>query len=71
MASFTLKKIIKEINNDNSGDTVIGVIADETSDISRTIQISLVISYIDAMGLKRESFHGFIKTDQSDGETLF
>ena len=71
LALFTTKKIVGEINNDNSGDIVIGVIADETSDISRDEQISLVISYIDSEGLKRESFLGFIKTDQTDGETIF
>ena len=71
LASFTRKKIVEEINNKNSGDVVIGIIADETSDISRHEQISLVISYINANGEKRESFLGFIKTDKCDGETLF
>ena len=47
ISSFTKKKIIEKINNDNSGDTVLGVIADETSDISRDEQLSLVLSYID------------------------
>ena len=71
LASFTRKKIVEEINNKNSGDVVIGIISDETSDISRHEQISLVISYINANGEKRESFLGFIKTDKCDGETLF
>ena len=71
LAGFVKKKIVSEIKNDSSGDTVIGVISDETSDISRNEQISLVINYIDSSGQKRESFVGFIKTDQTDGETLF
>ena len=53
------------------GETYIGVTCDEMSDISRHEQISLVISYIDREGQKRESFLGFIKTDKTDGETLF
>ena len=32
---FVKRKIVSEINNDSSGDTFIGVISDETSDISR------------------------------------
>ena len=71
LAGFVKKKTVSEINNGSSGYTVIGVISDETSDISRNEQISLVISYIDSSGQKRESFVGFIKTDQTDGETLF
>ena len=71
MAGFVKKKTVPEIKNDSSGDSVIGVISDETSDISRNEQISLVISYIDSNGQKKESFAGFIKTDQTDGETLF
>ena len=34
-------------------------------------QISLVVSYIDTLGQKNESFLGFIKTDKTDGETFF
>ena len=71
LAGFVKKKIVSEIKNDSSGDTVIGVISDETSDISRNEQIPLVISHIDSSGQKSESFVGFIKTDQTDGETLF
>ena len=52
LAEFTQMKIIDAINNDVTGDNVIGVIADETSDISRHEQISLVISYIDKRGQK-------------------
>ena len=71
IAQFTTEKIIQEINNDKSGETVIGVISDETSDITRWEQISLVISYIDSSGNKRESFLGFIQTPQTDGETIY
>ena len=71
LAMFVKKKIVSEINNDSSGDRFIGVISDETSDISRNEQISLVISYIDSSGQKRESFVGFIQTNKTDGETLF
>ena len=71
IAQFTTEKIIQEINNDKSGETVIGIISDETSDITRWEQISLVISYIDSSGVKRESFLGFIQTPQTDGETIF
>ena len=39
--------------------------------LSRHEQISLVVSYIDTLGQKNESFLGFIKTDKTDGETLF
>ena len=39
--------------------------------LSRHEQISLVVSYIDELGQKNENFLGFIKTDKTDGETLF
>ena len=71
LADFTRKKIVEEINNDKTGDIVIAVIADETSDITRHEQISLVISYIDKDGIKRESFLGFIQTEKTDGAHLF
>ena len=71
IGSFTRKKIVEEINNKEWGEVVIGVISDETSDITRWEQISLVISYIDSEGTKRESFLGFIQTPQTDGDTIF
>jgi len=71
IADYTERKIIDEVKNETSGESFIGIIADETSDISRTEQISLVISYVDSLGQKRESFLKFIMTDKTDGETLF
>ena len=71
IADYTERKIIDEVKNETSGESFIGVIADETSDISRVEQISLVISYVDSLGQKRESFLKFIMTDKTDGETLF
>ena len=71
LADFVCKRIVTEITSKVGGKTYIGVICDETSDISRHEQISLVISYVDSEGQKRESFLGFIKTDKTDGETLF
>jgi len=46
------------------------VIADETSDISRTEQVSLCLSYI-ADGTKKEAFIGFYATKSTEGEVLF
>ena len=71
LADFTRKEIVEEINNDKTGDVVIGVISDETSDITRHEQISLVISYIDKLGNKCESFLGFIQTEKTDGAHLY
>ena len=71
IADYTERKIIDEVKNDTSSESFIGVIADETSDISRVEQISLVISYVDSHGQNRESFLKVIMTDKTDGETLF
>ena len=71
LADFVEKKIVAEIKSVVGGGAYIGVICDETSDISRHEQVSLVISYIDESGQKRESFLKFIKTEKTDGETLF
>ena len=71
LSKYTEARIIQEVNNDKFDNVYIGIISDETSDISRNEQISLVLSYIDSEGRKRESFLGFIETGQTDGETLF
>ena len=71
VSDFTIKKIIGEIQSDASRENYIGIISDETSDISRHEQVSLVVTYIDQQGQKRESFLKFLKTDQTDGESLF
>ena len=71
LASFVEVKIVDQIKSNVGGAAYIGVICDETSDISRHEQVSLVLSYIDESGQKRESFLKFIKTEKTDGETLF
>ena len=71
LSKFTEARIVNEINTEVFNDIYVGIISDETSDISRNEQISLVISYVDSQGRKKESFLGFIETPQTDGETLF
>ena len=71
LAKFTESKIMQQVKNDTFDQNYIGIICDETSDISRHEQISLVISYIDSDGIKKETFLGFIETATTDGETLF
>ena len=47
-----------------------GVIVDETSDISRTEQVSLCLSFV-ADGVKKEAFVGFYETKTTDGKALY
>ena len=56
LAKFTESKIMQQVNNKTFDQQYIGIISDETSDISRHEQISLVLSYIDSEGTKRETF---------------
>ncbi|XP_066947160.1 zinc finger MYM-type protein 1-like [Macrobrachium rosenbergii] len=47
-----------------------GIIVDETSDISRTEQVSICLSFLNKVK-KREAFVGFYETKTTDGEALF
>ena len=47
-----------------------GIILDETSDISRTEQVSLCLSFA-LNGMKKEAFIGFYSTKSTDGEVLY
>ena len=60
LAKFTEARIVNEINTELFDDIYVGIISDETSDISRNEQISLVISYVDSQGRKKESFQGSV-----------
>ena len=71
LAQYTRKRIVQEINCMENGGLYYGIICDETSDISRTEQLSLVITYIDSKGQKRESFVDFIEAESTCGEDLF
>ena len=71
LAKFTESKIMQQVNNKTFDQQYIGIISDETSDISHHDQISLVLSYIDSEGTKRETFLCFIETASTDGETWF
>ena len=71
LAKYTRNRIVREINCNENGGIYYGIICDETSDISRTEQLSLVISYVDSKGQKRESFLDFLEAESTTGEDLF
>ena len=62
LAKFTESKIMQQVNNKTFDQQYNGIISDETSDISRHEQISLMLSYIDSEGTKRETFLCFIES---------
>ena len=66
LADHVLQRIVHDVQESGK----FAVIADETSDISRTEQVSLCLSYI-ADGTKKETFIGFYATKSTEGEVLF
>ena len=62
--------ILERIQQDCIACGPFGVIVDETSDISRTEQVSLCLSFI-ANGVKKEAFVGFYETKTTDGKALY
>ena len=62
--SFVFLRIGKNISG------FYGIIVDETSDISRTEQVSMCLRYV-IDGETKETFAGFYKTDSTEGEVLY
>ena len=63
VATVMLEKITAEIRS--SG--YYGIVVDETSDISRTEQVSLFFRYI-SNGETKETFTGFYSTSSTEGQ---
>ena len=66
VSDFVLEKLLADVRS--SG--VYGIIIDETSDMSRTEQVAICLSYL-VNGIKREAFIGFFATKATDGRTLY
>ena len=62
--------IRERITNDVRSSRWYGIILDETSDISRTEQLSLCLSFM-LNGTKKEAFIGFYSTKSTEGEALY
>ena len=62
--------IRERITNDVRTSGWYGIILDETSDISRTEQVSLCLSFA-LNGTKKEAFIGFYSTKSTEGEVLY
>ena len=62
--------IRERITNDVRASGWYGIILDETSDISRTEQVSLCLSFA-LNGTKKEAFIGFYSTKSTEGEVLY
>ena len=62
--------IRERITNDVRTSGWYGIILDETSDISRTEQVSLCLSFA-LNGTKKEAFIGFYSTKSTEGEALY
>ena len=62
--------IRERITNDVRTSGWYGIILDETSDISRTKQVSLCLSFA-LNGTKKEAFIGFYSTKSTEGEVLY
>ena len=62
--------IRERITNDARTSGWYGIILDETSDISRTEQVSLCLSFA-LNGTKKEAFIGFYSTKSTEGEVLY
>ena len=58
------------ITNDVRASGWYGIILDETSDISRTEQVLLCLSFV-LNGRKKEAFIGFYSTKSTEGEVLY
>ena len=75
MCVFCLRSIregyfirVYELEKNISG--LYGIIVDETSDISRTEQVSMCLRYV-IDGETKETFAGFYKMDSMEGEVLY
>ena len=62
--------IRERITNDVQASGWYGIILDEASDISRTEQVSLCLSFA-LNGMKKEAFIGFYSTKSTEGEVLY
>ena len=61
--------VLKQIVHDVLTSDNFAIIMDETSDVSRTEQVSLCLRYV-TNGKTKETFVGFYSTPSTDGETL-
>lgn len=66
MAEHVLKLIVADVKKSGK----FAIIVDETSDIARTEQVALCLSYL-ADGKKQEAFIGFYDTKSTEGEVLY
>ena len=64
-ADLILERVQNEI-----GDSIYSIIMDETSDISKTEQVSLYLSFVHE-GVKKEVFVGVFNTKRTDAESLY
>jgi lipoprotein NlpI len=64
------QKVIERIVADVKESEKFAIILDETSDISRTEQVALCLTYI-SKGTKKEAFIGFYETESLEGEALY
>ena len=70
LLSLIKKQVVHRIVQDVKKSGMFAVIVDETSDVSRTEQVSLCLSYM-ANGSKKETFVGFYDTESTEGEALY
>ena len=66
LAEQVLKRIVQDVQESEK----FAIILDETSDISRTEQVALCLSYISG-GIKKETFIGFYETNSTEGKVLY
>lgn len=70
LLQITSELILDRIKKDVVTSEQYGIIADETSHISRKEQVSICLSFLDN-GQKREGFIASYKTKANDGEALY
>ncbi|CAL4240950.1 unnamed protein product [Meganyctiphanes norvegica] len=66
LADHVLQRIVCDVKESKK----FSIILDETSDISKTEQVALCLSYI-ANGTKKETFVGFYETKSTEGVVLY
>ena len=66
LTQHALQRILQDVKKSGK----FAVIVDETSDVSKTEQVFLCLSYI-ANGSKKETFVGFYDTKSTEGEVLY
>lgn len=66
VSSLVLQRITRDVKSSGN----YSVIVDETSDISRSEQVSLCLRYV-VEGETRETFSGFYATESTEGEILY